>query len=48
MRGPLTSIQDFNGNSTQLLWNQISGIVTQLVDTVGGRYIIFSMPLPVY
>ncbi len=38
MRGPLTSIQDFNGNSTQLLWNQISGIVTQLVDTVGGRY----------
>ena len=38
MRGRLTSIHDFNGNSAQILWNQTSGVVTQVVDTVSGRY----------
>jgi hypothetical protein len=38
MRGRLTAIQDFNGNSVQILWNQTSGVVTQVVDSANGIY----------
>ena len=38
MRGRLTSIHDFNGNSAQILWNQTSGVVTQVVDSAKGSY----------
>jgi len=38
MRGRLTAIRDFNGNAVQILWNQVSGVITQVVDTAGGQY----------
>lgn len=38
MRGKLYEIGDFNGNKVQILLNQVVGIVTQVVDTAGGRY----------
>jgi len=38
MRGRLTAIRDFNGNNVQVLWNETSGIITQLVDSASGRY----------
>ena len=38
MRGRLTAIHDFNGNSVQILWNQTSGVVTQVVDSANGIY----------
>jgi len=36
--GRLTSIQDFNGNIVKLRYNQISGVLTQVVDSVSGQY----------
>jgi RHS repeat-associated protein len=38
MRGRLTSIRDFNSNAVQILWNQTSGVITQIVDTASGNY----------
>jgi RHS repeat-associated protein len=38
MRGRLSSIQDFNSNTVQVLWNETSGVITQVVDSVKGRY----------
>jgi RHS repeat-associated protein len=38
MYGRLISIRDFNGNSVQLHWNQTSGVLTQIVDSVSGTY----------
>ena len=38
MRGNLLQIHDFNGNSVQVLYNQTTGVVTQVVDSVGGLY----------
>jgi RHS repeat-associated protein len=38
MRGRLTAIHDFNGNSVQILWNQTSGVITQVVDSANGIY----------
>lgn len=38
MRGRLTSIRDFNGNAVQILWNQFTGVITQVVDTADGTY----------
>jgi RHS repeat-associated protein len=38
MRGRLTAIQDFNGNSVKVLWNQTTGILTQAVDSANGIY----------
>ncbi len=39
MRGRLTAIRDFNSNAVQILWNEISGVVTQAVDSAGGKYV---------
>lgn len=38
MNGRLVSIRDFNSNSVQILWDQITGVITQVVDSAGGRY----------
>ena len=38
MNGRLTAIHDFNGNSVQILWNQTSGVITQVVDSANGIY----------
>ena len=38
MRGRLLSVRDFNTNSVQVRWNETSGMITQIVDTAGGRY----------
>jgi YD repeat-containing protein len=38
MRGSLLQINDFNGNSVQVLYNQTTGVITQVVDSAGGRY----------
>jgi len=38
MSGRLESIRDFNSNSVQILWDQITGVITQVVDSAGGRY----------
>jgi RHS repeat-associated protein len=38
MRGRLISIRDFNTNTVQILWNETSGVITQVVDSVSGRY----------
>ncbi len=38
MRGRLLEIHDFNQNSVKVLWNETSGVITQVVDTAGGQY----------
>ena len=38
MKGRLLKIQDFNGNTVQLQWNQSIGVLTQVVDSVSGTY----------
>ena len=38
MRGRLASIRNFNGNSVQVLWNETSGVITQVVDSAAGSY----------
>jgi RHS repeat-associated protein len=38
MRGRLMEVRDYNGNSLKLHWNETIGILTQVVDTVGGQY----------
>jgi RHS repeat-associated protein len=38
MRGRLISIRDFNTNTVQILWNETSGVITQVLDSVSGRY----------
>jgi RHS repeat-associated protein len=38
MKGRLLKIQDFNGNTVQLQWNQSIGVLTQVVDSVNGVY----------
>jgi RHS repeat-associated protein len=38
MYGRLISIRDFNGNSVQMRWNQTSGVLTQIVDSVSGTF----------
>ena len=38
MKGRLLKIQDFNGNTVQLQWNQSIGVLTQVVDSVSGIY----------
>lgn len=38
MRGRLMAIRDFNGNRVSLHWNEITGVLTQAVDSAGGRY----------
>lgn len=38
MSGRLDEIRDFNGNRVQVLWNQDEGLITNVVDTTGGRY----------
>jgi RHS repeat-associated protein len=37
MRGRLTAIHDFNSNNVRILWNETSGVITQVVDSAGGR-----------
>ncbi len=38
MDGRLLEIRDSNGNAVKLNWNQSVGVITQLVDCVGGVY----------
>ena len=38
MRGRLLSIRDFNGNAIQLVWNETTAVITQVVDTARGTY----------
>ena len=38
MAGRLDQIRDFNSNLVQLLWNRPTGVLTQVVDSAGGRY----------
>lgn len=38
MSGRLSEIRDFNGNKVQIQWNQDEGLITNVVDTVGGRF----------
>lgn len=36
--GRLLEIRDFNSNSVRILWNQTSGLITQVVDSARGVY----------
>ena len=38
MRGRLLSIRDFNSNAVQVLWNETSGVITQVIDTARGVF----------
>ena len=36
--GRLFEIEDLNGNKIQIQWNEFAGLVTQVIDSVGGKY----------
>ncbi len=38
MQGRLVEVRDFNSNSVKVLWNEVTGVITQVVDTAGGKF----------